>query len=62
MQVIDCTLLFNLGRGWTPSHGGGKPYNYQMAFNATVHYWTVVYQTGSVRVYRKRIAEKVGFR
>lgn len=55
-----CPLYFGLGRGWTPSHGGGKPYNYQMAYNVTVFFLRVSYSMSSGTAMKMhRITQKV---
>ena len=61
IQVLVCPLFFGLGRGWTPSRGGGKSYNYQMNYNVTVFYTRVHYSlTGGVAMQMRRIEKKVG--
>ena len=61
IQSVVCPLYFGLGRGWTPSHGGGKPYNYEMAYNVTVLYTRVQYSAsaGDVTMLLQRLTKKV---
>lgn len=30
---LDCNITFEFNRGWTPSKGGGKPFNYRLEYN-----------------------------
>lgn len=40
-----CELQFELARGYTPTHGGGKPLNTRMQYNVTMQ-WLRVAKTG----------------
>jgi hypothetical protein len=37
MPILNCTISMDLFRSWTPTHGGGKPFNYAMTFNISVY-------------------------
>lgn len=45
--ALDCLVHITLGRGWTPAHGGGKPYNDHMEFTFLVYYTVVAAAPGA---------------
>lgn len=44
---VACSARLEIGRGWTPSHGGGKAYNPQMNYTVTIHYALVELPAGA---------------
>ena len=62
-QVVVCPVYIGLSRGWTPSHGGGKPYNYHMAYNVTVNYMRIQYSlttsSGQITMILQRLRKQV---
>jgi hypothetical protein len=44
-----CAVEFGLGRGWTPTHGGGKPYNPCMSYAIEVFYTALAYDPAHTR-------------
>jgi hypothetical protein len=41
---VQCDIEFGLGRGWTPTHGGGKTFNLCMTYNITIYFAAIVYR------------------
>jgi hypothetical protein len=58
---VECEISFGLGRGWTPTHGGGKSFNACMAFDISIYFIVFVYKRSAVSTLLSDPIEKLGW-
>ena len=57
---IECEISFGLGRGWTPTHGGGKSFNLCMIFDVTIYFTAIEYERSTATALISSSFEKQG--
>jgi hypothetical protein len=58
---VECDISFGLGRGWTPTHGGGKSFNACMIYDIAIHFLAIVHESSPSTTLLSDSIEKLGW-
>lgn len=58
---ILCEIAFGLGRGWTPTHGGGKSFNLCMTYHINLYFLAISYPRSAAAAVVSDAVEKLGW-
>jgi hypothetical protein len=58
---VECDISFGLGRGWTPTRGGGKSFNACMIYDITIYYLAIAHESSPSTTLLSDSIEKLGW-
>jgi hypothetical protein len=58
---LGCDISFGLGRGWTPTHGGGKSFNSCMTYHITIYWLAALFKPSAFTALLPDRVEKLGW-